>query len=232
MGGTIIMRGQSKQWAARAFTGCSRLMAVALGVSVLVAWGEPASLVPSVTWTENLNGALSRSGNELKPVLVVFSSPNCPWCVRLKTETLAEKDVQTALEGFICVAIDTSRDPRTAQEFQVSGVPLTLILSGDGRLQAIGEGFMSKDAFLAFLDDYRKGGVKRDTAPPALGKWLKALKAKEVTALQWPDIMAGLGRKDCRIPLHNALLAYVSCPRTHFALLFAIFIFSTLHAAG
>jgi len=188
------------------------IMTLAICLLVAVGWGEPAS-VPAVTWTENLNGALARAGNELKPVLLVFSSPDCPWCVRLKTETLAEKEILAALEGFICVAIDTSRDPKIAQEFQVRGVPLTMILSGDGRPQAISEGFMNKETFLGFLDDYRKGGGKRGASPPALGKWLKALQAKEVTGAQWPDMMAGLGSKECRSPLHNAMLAHEPYPR-------------------
>ena len=112
------------------------LAAAALGLSAVAGWGETAT-VPSVTWTENLSGALARAGNELKPVLLVFSSPNCPWCMRLKSETLAEKEVLAALEGFICVGIDTSRDAKTAQEFQVRGVPMTVILSGDGRPQSV-----------------------------------------------------------------------------------------------
>lgn len=188
------------------------IMMVAIGLSALAGWGEPAT-VPSVTWTENLNGALARAGNELKPVLVVFSSPNCPWCVRLKSETLAEKDVLTALDGFICVSIDTSRDAKVAQDFQVRGVPVTMILSGDGRPQIIAEGFLDKTAFLAFIEEYRKGGGKRDAAPPALDNWLKALQAKEVKTTQWADMMAGLGIKECRIRLHNAMLAYEPCPR-------------------
>lgn len=186
--------------------------ALMFGLSVVVSGGETAT-VPAVTWIENLDGALVRAGNELKPVLVVFSSPNCPWCVRLKSETLVEKDVLAALEGFICVGIDTSRDAKAAQEFQVRGVPMTMILSGDGRSQAIGRGFMDKAAFLAFIDDYRKGRRAQDSTPPALAKWLKTLQTREVTAAQWPDMMAGLGVKECRPRLHHAMLAYGPCPR-------------------
>jgi len=187
------------------------LAAVVMGLSVSVALGTED--VPAVTWSENLSGALARAGNELKPVLLVFSSPDCPWCVRLKSETLGEKEVLKALEGFICVAIDTSRDPKAAQEFQIEGVPMTLILAGDGRPLAVGQGFMNKETFLAFLDEYRKGGGKRESAPPELGKWLKALQTKQVEVAQWPDIMAGLGLKDCRTRLHNAMLAYEPYPR-------------------
>lgn len=169
--------------------------------------------VPAVTWTENLNGALARAGNELKPVLLVFYAPNCPWCVRLKTETLSEKEVLAALEGFICVSIDTSRDPATAQQFQVSGVPVTMILSGDGRIQSGVQGFRDKTAFLAFLEEYRQGGGKREGPPAELGRWLKALQGGEVPASDWPGMVAGLGHKECRGKLHDALLARKPCPR-------------------
>lgn len=188
------------------------LLAAGLGLSAVAGQGAPAA-VPSVTWTENLGGALARAGNELRPILLVFSSPDCPWCIRMKSETLAEKEVLTALEGFICVGIDTSRDAQAAREFQVRGVPLTMILSGDGRPQAMAEGFMDKTAFLSFLDGYRKGGGKGDALPPALDNWLKTLQAGEVTATQWPDMMTGLGIKECRARLHQAMLAYAPAPR-------------------
>jgi HEAT repeat protein/cytochrome c biogenesis protein CcdA/glutaredoxin len=190
------------------------LLMLAAGVILpaVVGWSEPA-VVPAVTWTENLSGALARAGNELKPVLLVFSSPDCPWCVRLKSETLAEKDVLAALEGFICVSIDTSRDAKTAREFQVRGVPATVILSGDGRIQSRVEGFMDKTAFLAFLDEFRKGGGPRNNVFPELANWLKALQARDVAIAQWPDLMAGLGSNEGRARLHGALLAYEPCPR-------------------
>src|ERR1035437_5479053 len=79
-------------WCRRGGVVRALLAAAALGLSAVVGWGETAT-VPSVTWTENLSGALARAGNELKPVLLIFSSPDCPWCMRLKSETLAEKEV-------------------------------------------------------------------------------------------------------------------------------------------
>ena len=191
----------------------ARLLMAAVAVAALAGRGRTAAVPPAVTWTENLSGALSRAGSEMKPVLLVFSSPGCPWCVRLKTETLAEKDVAAALEGFICVAVDTSRDPKTAQAFQIRGVPATVILSGDGRAQSFAEGFMDKAAFLAFLESYRSGGGQGSAAAAAFDTWIKALESKSVNASQWPEIMAGLGTKENRAPLHRALLAYQPCPR-------------------
>jgi HEAT repeat protein/cytochrome c biogenesis protein CcdA/thiol-disulfide isomerase/thioredoxin len=176
--------------------------------------GGAADALPAVTWTENLNGALTRAQNELKPVLVVFASPSCPWCSRFKAETLADQKVLAALAGFVCVGIDTLRDNETAQSFQVRGVPAVMILSGDGRPQWGTEGFMDPTAFLAFLDVYRQGGGGRETMPLALDGWLKALQGKSVLAGQWPEMMSGLGIKACRTPLHQALLAYVPCPRS------------------
>ena len=206
------MTGQTKIGAAGKFPWRGLLAAAAIGLSAAPGRGETAAL-PAVTWTENLNGALTRAGNELKPVLLVFASPNCPWCVRLKSETLAEKEVLAALEGFICVAVDTSRDAQTAQDFQVRGIPVTMILSGDGRPQSVVEGFMDKAAFLAFIGEYRTGVGTRDAVPPAVGTWLAALQAKEVAAAQWPEMMSGLGLKESRARLHHALLAYEPCPR-------------------
>jgi HEAT repeat protein/cytochrome c biogenesis protein CcdA/thiol-disulfide isomerase/thioredoxin len=188
-------------------------MAAAVGVSVPADGQGNTRATREIAWTENLNGALARAGTELRPVLLVFSSPECPWCVRLRTETLAEEEVAAVLEGFICVTVDTSRDPKTAQAFQIRGVPATVILSGDGRAQSFAEGFMDKRSFLAFLEAYRTGGGRGGTAQAALEGWLKVLREGEVAAAQWPEMMAGLGVKENRARLHRALLAYEPCPR-------------------
>ncbi len=203
---------RKRKWMALAIRhGLPALLALAWAAAPRA--GGAADALPTVTWTENLNGALTRAQNELKPVLVVFASPSCPWCSRFKAETLADQKVLAALAGFVCVGIDTSRDDQTAQNFQVRGVPAVMILSGDGRPQWGTEGFMDQTAFLAFLEVYRQGGGGREAMPPALDGWLKALQGKSVVAEQWPEMMSGLGIKACRAPLHQALLAYAPCPR-------------------
>ena len=53
--------------------------------------------------------------------------------------------------------VDEFRDAKIAQEFQVSGVPVSIILSGDGRVQAVAEGYRKPAAFLEFLNDGRTG---------------------------------------------------------------------------
>lgn len=193
-------------------TGLRALLAAALVGSPFAARAVQTA-VPAVTWTENLNGALVRAGNELKPVFLLFYGPNCPYCVRLKTETLSEKEVLTALEGFICVSIDTSRDPETARRYGVAGVPLSIILSGDGRIQSYVQGFVDKTRFLGFLDEYHRGGGKRDAAPAELPNWLKALQSGKMPSEQWPRLAAALGIKACRVKLHDAMLACNPCPR-------------------
>ena len=89
------MMGHSKVVAGRALSARGALAAAAIALSAMVGLGEPAA-VPAVTWTENLDGALARAGNELRPILLVFTSPDCPWCVRMKSETLTEKEVLAA----------------------------------------------------------------------------------------------------------------------------------------
>ncbi|NLF85080.1 MAG: thioredoxin fold domain-containing protein, partial [Lentisphaerae bacterium] len=174
--------------------------------------GAPAP--PTVAWSDNLNGALARAQNEFKALLVIFTTPECPWCTRFKRETLAEKEVQEALRDFICVDIDTTRDPAAAQRHQIRGVPATLILSGDGRPQWGREGFMDRAAFLTFLDDYRQGGGGLSAGmSAALDGWLRALREKRVEPDQWAEIIGALGDKTGRSTLHPALIAYTPAPR-------------------
>jgi HEAT repeat protein/cytochrome c biogenesis protein CcdA/glutaredoxin len=173
----------------------------------------PPAVAPTVIWGDSLGGALARASHELKPVLLVFSAPDCPWCVRLKSETLAEQEVLAALAGFICVSLDTIRDAKIAQEFQVSGVPVSIILSGDGRVQAVAEGYRKPAAFLEFLNDGRTGRAGRSATAPELAKWEQWLQEGQVPATEWPLLMTALSRKDCRSRLHDAMLASKPCPQ-------------------
>lgn len=201
------------------------ILGAALLLLALTAAAAPDPAVkPSasaIAWSDNLDGALARARNEFKPVLVIFTSPGCPWCERFKRETLAEREVLAALENFICVEIDTTRDSATPQRHQIRNVPATLILSGDGRAQWGMEGFMDMQALLKFIDVYRHLGASPEGTPPWLDGWLQALRTRSVEPRQWPEIISALGDKACRTRLHPALIAYTPAPRQHWVELLA-----------
>lgn len=192
-----------------------------LALRLLPALTGAAATPADVAWFDNLNAALARASTEFKPLLVIITSPGCPWCERFKRETLAEREAVAALDNFVCVEIDSIRDPETPRRYQIRNVPATLILSGDGRLQWGTEGFMNLKAFLKFIDVYRQLGALPEGTPARLDDWLKALRTQSVSPGQWPAIVSALGDTAGRSRLHPALIAYAPAPRREWVKLLA-----------
>ena len=52
-----------------------------------------ADLVLPLVWLDNIETAVNMAGMEYRPVMVLFSSPDCGWCRRLKAQIDADKHV-------------------------------------------------------------------------------------------------------------------------------------------
>ncbi|MBI2442136.1 MAG: HEAT repeat domain-containing protein [Lentisphaerae bacterium] len=172
----------------------------------------PSSLVAPQIWHDSLKLALTKAAAEYQPVLAVFSSPDCPWCLRLKEEMLRNPDTQTLLRHFALVEINVALDPKTAAAYQIEGVPVVMILSGNGDPQSRVVGYLSQPDLQRLLKDALNPEFLRrqDVAYNELLKWLAD---QQVPAGKWPDIMVALGAPEKRKPLRDAILKLTPFPR-------------------
>ena len=85
----------------------------------------------ALSWARDLDAALQVALAEYKPVLALFSLPNCGWCARLKAE-LAAPALRPVLASYVLVEIDASSSD-LAQLYGIRGVPAVVFFSGDGR---------------------------------------------------------------------------------------------------
>lgn len=169
--------------------------------------------IPSITkpaaasegWSGNLDSALARAGRDYQPVLVLFSSPGCSWCERLKSEVFPDPEVAALLRNFVRVEIDISEDQTTAAQYQVRAVPAIRILNAAGQLQNGVNGFLPAAAF----QDLLKGALNPEFAskePASVTELLKLLDSGKLTTDQWPDLLLALAEKNSRRLVHDRLL--------------------------
>jgi len=77
-----------------------------------------------IHWEENFHKAMVKAEKENKPVLFIYSSHNCKFCVQLDETTLKNKKVIDALnKDFISVISYTDENDYTPGELRGRGTP-------------------------------------------------------------------------------------------------------------
>lgn len=165
-------------------------------------------------WLDSIDQAVNVAGDEYRPVFVLFSSPSCPWCHRLKEMSLTEARIRELLKEFKLVEVDITLNPLVARQFQVRGVPTIAVLSSDGRVRQTVSGYLSPVQLEAVLreglnPEFLKA---RDEDYSTL---LATLRAGETPAGQWPTVLSHLADTAKRDELREALLGLDPFPRTN-----------------
>lgn len=151
MSGTPAPRRSKEPW----------LWAALIAAVVLVQWpmlkgtfyrstgGQPAA--PAFAWRADLDTALAEASRRGVPVLVDFSASWCPPCIAMQHDVWPDAEVGRLIEARVVpVMVDVDRDPRTAERFDVTGIPTILLLDPDGRVlqQA---GYLPRSGMLRLL---------------------------------------------------------------------------------
>lgn len=191
-------------------------MVFAGNVSVLAATTSLEGQLPEVDlknleespafWPRNFDGALNEAAANYKPVLVLFSSPNCGWCRKLKNKVFPNKKVQDLLAHFVRVEVDVTEKPGLARQYGVYGVPVTMILTGDGRVQRAVPGFIEAEALVQNLKAILSPALV-DEDSEDIEKLVELLGSGALEAEHWPKLMKALGRDDRGYELHKKILA-------------------------
>lgn len=102
---------------------------------------------------KDFDEALAAAKEYNQNIFIYFGASWCPGCVKMKTQTLPEKDVKERLEkDFVQLIIDTDQDKTLARKFGIRGIPAYMILDKDGNILKKTSGFKSKTEFLAWLN--------------------------------------------------------------------------------
>lgn len=95
--------------------------------------------------------AIEASAKSGKQIVLFFSGDFCPYCIKMKNQTLSDDGVKKALEKYIFLIIDTTSDRETTRKFKIRGIPAYIITDKTEKAIKAGEGFKSVDEFLNWL---------------------------------------------------------------------------------
>ena len=112
-------------------------------------YGQPAP--QGYVWEESYDRALMRAQSEGRDVLLLTSDEGCPWCRRMKSETLSDERVARYLaDRFVLLFLEapSGRAEFAKSGLAIEGVPATIVIDASGVERMRIEGFYPPDEYL------------------------------------------------------------------------------------
>ncbi len=105
-----------------------------------------------IDWMDDYGSAKELAGRQNKPLVLLLYSEDCPWCHRLKVETLHDPRILALKDRFVWAMIcpEGQNDPRNddlKKQFHLDGYPLTVVMGPDGRELVRIDGFREAPLF-------------------------------------------------------------------------------------
>ena len=117
-----------------------------------------AVLPTAVRWHRSLEHALEIAAREGRPVLALFEAPQENWSVKMRA-ALNNPDVLKALQPWVCARLTIRRGSVLASDFEIRGVPTSLLLAPDGREIERWPGYLPAETIGARLREVASGGA-------------------------------------------------------------------------
>lgn len=166
-----------------------------------------------VTWETDLDQAVGLSRISLKPIIVFFTLPNSPDCLRLKQFTLENSLLQTPLRKFERVETDLAQRPELAMVFHISQVPTLVIVESDGRIRDSMEGYRTAKEVNAFLTRFIDRYLQSEDLLPVIDE----LKTGHASGEQWRKALLAMGEPNARRTLQLLAGSLSEKDRSHLA---------------
>ena len=128
---------------------CILLIAICLFPALF----EGATAVEGINWRSYEEG-LAVSRIEKKKVFLHFYADWCGFCAKMARETFQNPDVVSYLNAhFISVRVNTDKEPGTAMQYGVTGLPSTWFLTEMGEAIGAAPGYIGPDVLLSMLKE-------------------------------------------------------------------------------
>lgn len=130
----------------------SRIAAVASILMILCfAWAD-CQADDAGRWYGDLDEARKIARESGRPMVILVTSRNCRYCLKMEQETLSDAAVVTDLDAnFVAVKINASQQRRVARKLGASSYPTTIFIGSNSRELDTVHGFLDADQFRAHL---------------------------------------------------------------------------------
>lgn len=120
--------------------------------SAVCAYEMDDTVIGGLNITDDVDDVLSHKQDKM--VMLVFDSDTCVYCDLFKENVLADSNVQKELnDKYIVTLVDISEHPDVADEYDIFGTPITVVLDENGNEVYRLEGYVESDEFLDGLKE-------------------------------------------------------------------------------
>lgn len=127
-----------------------RAFKLALGTLFVLA--VQTCLAADINWQPYSSSIFAKAKKQHSLVLLFGKATWCPWCRRMKSDTFTDSTVINLInKHYIPVSIDIDDDSSIASRYQMSVVPVVIILDGDYKIIDSKTGYMGASSMASFL---------------------------------------------------------------------------------
>lgn len=105
--------------------------------------------------------AVRMAQSQNKKLFLYFEASWCSWCQKMKSETLSDSRVKSALSNYIVYHADKDSQQSLARQYGVRGIPTYFIVGSNERKEKTGSGYKSPDQFIQWLEGGRSNPFRR-----------------------------------------------------------------------
>lgn len=122
---------------------------------VLALGARCVSAADQIAWHSEVAAAVADAEQRDLPILVYLTSSHCPYCVKMKNQTLAAVPVVAAVgEKFVALTVARGTAPELERRLAVRAYPTTVILRADQSEIGRVTGFVSATQLTTSLERF------------------------------------------------------------------------------
>jgi len=99
----------------------------------------------------NYEEALKKSNEINKNILLFFTADWCPYCTKMKTESLLNNKVKNSLESYIFLTVDADKDKDLIKKFEIKSLPSFVVIDKNEKKIKTKKGFIKSEEFVDWL---------------------------------------------------------------------------------
>lgn len=118
-----------------------------IALSIAIFFFMPITLGYSISWTDDIKGAIKASKQQKAPVMIDFYTKWCHWCRELDRNTYSDSKINELSSYFICVKLNAEENTAAVNKYDVRGYPTVVFLNYDGSVNSRVVGYRPAESF-------------------------------------------------------------------------------------
>lgn len=128
---------------------------------------QSAQAADPIAWSSSFDAAQRSARQSGRPMLVLLSKEHCPYCTKLKSQTLTAPDVIQAVNGqFVPVKLDGPQNQALVKRAGVKMYPTLLVVTADNRVINKIDGYVDPTTLTRRLSSPPTVAQKKGSAQP------------------------------------------------------------------